>query len=147
MLTSTREAASCCHPQRQPGSKSSTSCGGGRAPRDSSVHEGGTKPSTPRRYLAASTADPKAGVRTPPSRPATNRSATPGCRWRIMCNESAQLAQYAGVLVRDALRRPNPPKQRGSVAASRAETLHWSGATFTMPHKQLQRLASCAAAN
>ena len=60
-----------------------------------------------------------------------NRSATPRCRWRIMCNESAQLAQYAGVLVRDALRKPNPPKQRSSVAASRAEALQ-SGATFTM---------------
>ena len=117
---STHEAASCCHPQRQPGSKSSTSRGGGRAPRHSSVRDGGTNPSTPRRCLAASTADPQSGsLNTTFETSATNRSATPGCRWRIMCSESSlpnTQVCWCVTHCRDPV-RPN----RGSVAAFRAQ--------------------------
>ena len=87
-------------------------------PRDSSV-EGGTNPSTPGRCLAASTADPKAGVRTPTSRPATNRSATPGAVGGSCAMNPPSLPNTQVCWCVTHCGDPIRP-QRGSVAASRA---------------------------
>ena len=139
---SVREAASCCHPLREhPGSNSSSSRGGGRAPWDREAQLGGSKLPTSTTRAASTTAE-RMGVAGSDSRASTIMFATPGWRSLTMDNESAQLAQCALLLVRTALRNPRPPILRGSEAASFASASHWSSPTLKMVHKHLHNPAS-----
>ena len=113
---SVRLDASCCQPGlRLPCSKSSTSRAGRLAVRRA-LHEGGSKPRTPTNRLAASTAAPKLGVSGSPSNSATIYIATSGWRACTIGKQSAQLLQWAGTLVRTALRSPNTPMDNGNDA-------------------------------
>ena len=68
-------------------------------------------------------------------------------RERIIGRQSAQLAQYAGSLMRMALRKPRPPIERGRVATSRTSSVHWSKSTWRMSDRHCHKLWSWWRAN
>ena len=67
-----------------------------------------------------------------------------GCLSRIRGSESAQLAQYAAVWDRTALRKPNPPSARGRPTVAPSQSLRYPttpGYNSTRSHREQQRIA------
>ena len=80
-------------------------------------------------------------------RPTTRRFATYGWRSRIIGRQSAQLAQWAELLVRTALRSPRPPNDIGNVAESLVSESTSGRSTWSVRAKHCNNSWSCRRAN
>ena len=105
---STTSEAFCCHPfLLKLGNWSAAGSKSGRSPLARSPHSGASKPNSTRlsRLRAAASVW---GPPPPLPRVTVMKSEMSGWRFRIMCNESAQLDQYAAWAPLTAFRKPTP---------------------------------------
>ena len=105
-------------------------------------HEGGTNHMNSEFSTADAPGGMALGDHPPCSR--TNWSATSGCRWWIML-QSAQLAQYAGTLMRPSL-RPNPPNDNDrrccvSYFPKGLAWVNWQNLAQELPQSLVMRLS------